>query len=119
VTFCLWRLGLALLAGSAAACNLGGGKVFEKNLQQLVAAQDADQEEHALGELLRAARKDRVDYGYKVFSESAKSDVPVEDIQSHLDETLRVTILIGSKPPYREVVWRPKYNGHITRLVVP
>ncbi len=93
--------------------------MFARNVDALVAAKTADEEEFALAQLLRTARESKVDYGYRVFSVTTKQVVPINEVHNHLDDQLEVTIMFGAKPPHQEIVWRPKYNGHITRLVMP
>ena len=40
-------------------------------------------------------------------------------MSSQLDDELLVTIFVGEETPYLEYERQPKYNGHITRLVMP
>ncbi len=93
--------------------------MFIEKIQKLISAESEDQEEQALGELLAVARKTNINYGYRVFNKSKEKRVLPEEVDEYLDDDLEVTIFVGEKAPYEEFKWNPKYNGHITRLIVP
>jgi hypothetical protein len=93
--------------------------MFTENIQKLITAENEDQEELVLGESLTAARKTNINYGYRVINKTKEKRVLPEEIDDYLDDDLEVTIFVGEKAPYEEFKWNPKYNGHITRLIVP
>jgi hypothetical protein len=93
--------------------------MLAENIQNLIAAENEDQEELALGELLTVARKTNINYGYRVYDKTKGKRVLPEEIDNYLDDDLEVTIFVGEKAPYEEFKWNPKYNGHITRLIIP
>jgi hypothetical protein len=82
-------------------------------------AGDEREEELAIAQLLQSVHRKDLRYGYRVFSETTNQPVAQTDVDDHLHEKLRVTILLGESPPYREFVWTPKGTWLITRLIVP
>jgi len=93
--------------------------MFSEKIEKLISATDEEAEEQALGELLVSARKSGINYGYRVFDISQNKRVMPEEINNVLENELEVTIFVGDGPPYDEFKWQPKYNGHITRLIMP
>jgi hypothetical protein len=89
--------------------------MFIKAVDKLIQANDADSEEVSLGELLKIARTSEVNYGYRVFNKTQSKRVMPDE----LNDELVVTIFVGDEAPYQEFEWKPKYNDHITRLVMP
>lgn len=105
----------------AVSCSAGNeGKVmFTEKIKHLINASNEKDEEIALGQLLVNARETNVNYGYRVFNVTRDKRVMPEDIDNELGDDLLVTIFVGENEPYEEFKWEPKYNGHITRLVMP
>jgi hypothetical protein len=68
---------------------------------------------------LTAARKTNTNYGYRVFDKTKEKRFLPKEIDDYLNDDLEVTIFVGEKAPYEEFKWNPKYNVHITRLIVP
>ena len=93
--------------------------MFIQHVEKLIHTNNEDDEELALGELLTAARQSNVNYGYRVFNETQNKRAMPDELDDMLDDKLVVTIFIGEQAPYQEFEWHPKYNGHITRLVMP
>ena len=92
--------------------------MFIDSVKNLVQTKNADDEEQALGELLTIARQTHVNYGYRVFDKTKDKRVMPDELEGALDDELVVTIFVGEQAPYQEFEWRPKYNGHITRLIM-
>jgi len=42
-----------------------------------------------------------------------------ESLDAELNDVLLVTIFVDPEAPYTEFKWKPNYNGHITRLIMP
>ena len=93
--------------------------MFTEKVKSLIDAKNEDSEEAALGELLVTAKQTGVNYGYRVFDLTTNKRVNPDEINNVLKDKLQVTIFVGEAPPYEEFIWKPKYNGHITRLIVP
>ncbi len=93
--------------------------MFIQAVDKLIQAKDADSEEVSLGELLKIARTSEVNYGYRVFNKTQSKRVMPDELNDELDDELVVTIFVGDEAPYQEFEWKPKYNDHITRLVMP
>lgn len=93
--------------------------MFIHSIEKLIAADNEDAEENALAELLTIARKTQVNYGYRVFNKSQEKLAQPDEIDHMLDDELQITIFVGENAPYQEFKWSPKYNGHITRLIMP
>jgi len=112
---------LAMSLILTASCSVGNEDkmIFSEKINNLINASSESEEEIALGELLVNARETNINYGYRVFNVSKNKRVMPGEINEALDDDLRVTIFVGEDPPYDEYEWRPKYNGHITRLVMP
>lgn len=118
------RVGLVLLVLGllfSAACSTDGekNKMFTDQLNELINAKNDEEEELALGKLLKIARDTNINYGYRVFSKTKNKRVMPEEMEESMDDDLEVTIFVGEEPPYEEFKWLPKYNGHITRLIMP
>jgi hypothetical protein len=96
-----------------------GESVIQEKIEKLISAINVDAEEQAMGELLTSARQSGINYGYRVFSISKNKRIEPEEIDNVLEDKLQVTIFVGDEPPYEEYIWHPKYNGHITRLIMP
>jgi hypothetical protein len=99
--------------------NYGGDAMFTDKIKILISAADVDAEELALADLLSVARQTKINYGYRVFNVTKSRRVQPADIDQELNDELLVTIFVGDKPPYAEYEWKPKYNGHITSLIMP
>lgn len=110
-----------LLAMMLAACGNESKEtnMFIESVKNLTQTSNADDEEQALGELLTIARQTNVNYGYRVFNKTKDKRVMPDELDNELDDDLIVTIFVGEESPYQEFEWHPKYNGHITRLVMP
>jgi hypothetical protein len=93
--------------------------MFIQSIEKLITANDEDAEENALAELLTIARNTDINYGYRVFNKTQDKRALPEELDSMFDDELLVTIFVGEKAPYQEFKWSPKYNGHITRLIMP
>ena len=93
--------------------------MFIQSIEKLIAAKDEDAEENALAELLTIARKADINYGYRVFNKTQEKRAMPDEIDDMFEDELLVTIFVGDNPPYQEFKWLPKYNGHITRLIMP
>ncbi len=93
--------------------------MFIDSVKNLTQTTNADDEEQALGELLTIARQTHVNYGYRVFNKTKDKRVMPDELEGALGDELVVTIFVGEEAPYKEFEWRPNYNGHITRLVMP
>lgn len=93
--------------------------MFIARVKNLIQTNNAGDEEEALGDLLVIARQTHVNYGYRVFDKTKDKRVMPDEIEGALDDELVVTIFVGEEAPYQEFEWRPKYNGHITRLIMP
>lgn len=93
--------------------------MFTEKVKNLIDAKNEDSEEAALGELLVTAKQTGVNYGYRVFDLTTNQRINPDQINNVLKDKLQVTIFVGEAPPYEEFIWKPKYNGHITRLIVP
>ena len=104
---------------NACGSQLEDMNMFIARARTLIQAPNMDEEEQALGELLTATRQTNVNYGYRVFNKTKDKRVMPDELDSVIEDDLIVTIFVGEKAPYQEFVWRPKYNGHITRLVIP
>jgi hypothetical protein len=96
-----------------------GVDMFVDSIKNLTQTTNADDEEQALGELLTLARQTNINYGYRVFSVTKNRRVMPDELDGVLEDELIVTIFVGEEAPYQEFEWRPKYSGHITRLVMP
>lgn len=116
-----WIMLLAVLSLMISGCtnDVEVKKMFSEKIEKLVNSTGVDAEEIALGELLVAARESEIDYGYRVFDLSQNKRVLPEEINNVLEDKLKVTIFVGATSPYDEYIWYPKYNGHITRLIMP
>lgn len=103
------------------SCSTEGerNKMFTDQINELINASNDDAEELALGKLLKIARDSNVNYGYRVFNITKNKRVMPEEMEQSMNDKLEVTIFVGEEPPYEEFKWQPKYNGHITRLVMP
>ena len=93
--------------------------MFADKINNLINSSTEDEEEVALGQLLTKAREANINYGYRVFNLTKNKRVMPEEINQELEDELQVTIFVGEQAPYEEFIWKPKYNGHITRLVMP
>lgn len=93
--------------------------MFIERVTNLTHANNVDDEEQALGEMLTIARQTNVNYGYRVFNKTKEKRVMPDELANELDDDLVVTIFVGEEPPYQEFEWHPKYNGNITRLIMP
>ncbi len=114
-------LAACLLFVSLSACGnqLEDMNMFIARVRTLIQASNAEEEEQALGELLAATRQTNVNYGYRVFNKTKDKRVMTDELDSVLDDDLVVTIFVGEGAPYQEFEWRPKYNGHVSRLIMP
>lgn len=92
---------------------------FIQSVEKLIAAENEEVEESALAELLTIARNTQVNYGYRVFNKTQEKRTQPDEIDDMFDDDLLVTVFVGDKAPYQTFEWSPKYNGHITRLVMP
>lgn len=113
---------MSVFAFSLIACQHDAPKemkMFTDKIQKLISARNEDYEEEALGELLVTAKQTGISYGYRVFDLTTNQRVNPDQINNVLKDKLQVTIFVGEKPPYEEFIWQPKYNGHITRLIMP
>jgi hypothetical protein len=110
---------LMMLSISSCSSSQEGNTMFIKAVDKLIQATDADSEEVSLGELLKLARTSEVNYGYRVFNKTQSKSIMPDELDGELDDDLEVTIFVGDKAPYQEFEWKPKYNGHITRLIMP
>jgi hypothetical protein len=109
------------LVMSLTACGNGSKEddMFIEHVNNLIQTANTDDEEQALGELLAATRQTNVNYGYRVFNKTKDKRVMPDELDNMLDDDLVVTIFVGEEAPYQEFEWRPKYNGHVSRLVMP
>ena len=96
-----------------------GLDMFSEKIEKLINSKNEDDEELALGDLLSSVKNTNINYGYRVFNISKNKRVMPEDLNNELDDELLVTIFVGDKQPYTEYKWKPNYNGHITRLIMP
>ncbi len=96
-----------------------GMDMFSEKIEILINTKNADDEEQALSELLLSIKNTDINYGYRVFNTSKNHSVLPENLDAELNDELLVTIFVGPEAPYKEFKWRPNYNGHITRLVMP
>lgn len=113
---------LVVIVTATAACQhetAKGKSMFTDKIHKLINAKNEDSEEEALGELLVVAKETGINYGYRVFDITTNQRVNPDQINNVLKDKLQVTIFVGEAPPYEEFTWQPKYNGHITRLIVP
>ncbi len=93
--------------------------MFIQHIEKLIETQNSDEEALALGELLSAAKNSDIHYGYRVFNKTRNKRAMPDELDGMLEDELIVTIFVGEQAPYREFEWRPRDNGHITRLVMP
>lgn len=112
-------LAIIFLFSASCSTNSEENKMFTNQIIELINAKNDDEEELALGKLLKIARDTNINYGYRVFNKTKNKRVMPEEMEQSMDDDLEVTIFLGEEPPYKEFKWRPKYNGHITRLVMP
>jgi hypothetical protein len=114
ITACWLAIALAACGNESKEANM-----FIDSVKNLTQATNTDDEEQALGELLAIARQTDINYGYRVFNKTKEKRVMPDELESALDDDLVVTIFVGEEAPYQEFEWNPKYNGHITRLIMP
>lgn len=93
--------------------------MFTDKIEKLINTANEDDEEIALSELLQSVRNTEISYGYRVFNITKNKRVMPDELNDVLDDELLVTIFVGSETPYKEYKWKPKYNGRITRLIMP
>lgn len=112
---------LYLLMFVVVSCSSNGDDVMVKQaIENLIAASNADEEELALSQILKQARKDpSINHGYRVFNITKNQRVDPVELQSQLGDKLEVTIFVGEEAPYQEYKWLPNDNELITRLIVP
>jgi hypothetical protein len=110
---------LMMLSISSCSSSREGDTMFIQAVDKLIQAKDAGSEEVSLGELLKLAKKTEVNYGYRVFNKTQSKRVIPDELNAELGDELVVTIFVDDKASYQEFEWKPKYNGHITRLIVP
>jgi hypothetical protein len=114
IVACWFSIALTACGSESKESNM-----FIDSVKNLTQATNADDEEQALGELLTVARQTHVNYGYRVFNKTKDRRVMPDELEGALNDELIVTIFVGEEAPYKEFEWRPNYNGHITRLVMP
>jgi hypothetical protein len=121
MTYLKVMLAVCWIMVSITSCSSSqeGNTMFIQAVDKLIQAKDADSEEVSLGELLTIARKTDVNYGYRVFNKTQSKRVMPDELSGELDDELVVTIFVGEEAPYQEFEWKPKYNDHITRLIMP
>lgn len=110
---------LALMLIISSCTEEKGLNMFTEKVENLISSKNEDDEELALGDLLSSVKNTNINYGYRVFNITKDKRVMPEDLNNALDDELLVTIFVGDKQPYTEFKWKPNYNGHITRLIMP
>jgi hypothetical protein len=108
-----------LMLFTASCTDTKGLDMVAEKINKLINTNNADDEEKALSELLLNVKDTDINYGYRVFNISKNRSVSQEHLDAELDDELLVTIFVGSEAPYTEFKWKPHYNGHITRLIMP
>jgi hypothetical protein len=110
-----------LMSVSISSCSSSpeGNTMFIQAVDKLIQAKDVDSEEISLGKLLKLTRKSEVSYGFRVFNKTQNKRVMPDELNDELNDELLVTIFVGNEAPYQEFEWKPKYNDHITRLIMP
>jgi len=96
-----------------------GLNMVAEKINKLISTDNADDEEKALSELLLSVKNTDINYGYRVFNVTKNRSVSPESLDAELNDELLVTIFVGPEAPYTEFKWKPNYNGHITRLIMP
>ena len=117
--FFLTPLILSLMLLITNCTDTEGLNMVAENINKLISTDNADDEEKALGELLLSVKNTDINYGYRVFNVSKNRSVSPENLDAELDDELLVTIFVGQDAPYAEFKWKPHYNGHLTRLIIP
>lgn len=116
----LYSILIILIIITASACSKQKDSLmFIDKIEKLIQTKTENEEEVALGNFLTSVRHTDFNYGYRVFNITKDKRVLPEEIDDELDDELLVTIFVGKEAPYQEFKWKPKYNGHITRLIMP
>lgn len=115
----IFVLAIIFVFTTSSCNNPSEANMFIGKVENLINSNNEDEEEIALGELLTSVRNTDINYGYRVFNITKDKRVMPEDINNELEDQLLVTIFVGDNAPYQEFKWTPKYNGHITRLIMP
>ncbi|MDH5178917.1 MAG: hypothetical protein OEZ39_00055 [Gammaproteobacteria bacterium] len=93
--------------------------MFKEKIHNLVNAKTAQAEQAALSELVRTARENQIDYGYRVYNLTRNRPTQPAQLSAEMEDVLQVIILSGKEPPFQEFIQRPKDNTHISFLIMP